>query len=116
MIVVNGTDKCFGLITRYRKTINGIEESIIDFLIACRRFFNLINRLDIDEKRIHCGNKSVKESDHNLFFLNINTTWDTSVDYKTERIEVYNYKRNEDFESFINETNDNLSLRMCFED
>ena len=99
LIVVNGTDKCFGLITRYRKTINGIEESIIDFLIVCRRFFNLINRLDIDEKRIHCltkfsskiGNKSIKESDHNLFILNINTTWDTSVDYKTERIEVYKF-------------------------
>jgi hypothetical protein len=78
LIVVNGNDKCFGVITRYRKTINGIDESIIDFLIVCRRFFNLINRLEIDEVRL------VSISDHNLFILNINTTWDTSVDYKIE--------------------------------
>ena len=76
---MNESDKCFGKITRYRKTINGIEESIIDFLIVCRRFFNLINRLDIDEKRIHCltkysnkkGEKRVKESDTIYLFSSL---------------------------------------------
>ena len=45
LIVVNGTAKCDGVITRYRKTINGVEESVIDFFIVCRQFFNLVNSL-----------------------------------------------------------------------
>ena len=124
LILVNGSDKCFGKITRYRKTINGTEESIIDFLIVCRRFFNLINRLDIDEKRIHCltkysnkqGEKRVKESDHNLFILNINTTWSTSIDHTGDLIEVYNYKKKEDFQKSVDVTDVNPDLKLCFED
>ena len=38
LIVVNGTDLCEGVITRFRKTINECEESVIDFFIVCRRF------------------------------------------------------------------------------
>ena len=75
LIVVNGTEKCTGLITRHRKTVNGLEESVIDFFIVCKRFFNLVNSLLIDEKRIFCltkfstktGKKSIKESDHNTY-------------------------------------------------
>ena len=74
LIVVNGTAKCDGVITRYRKTINGVEESVIDFFIVCRQFFNLVNSLYIDEKRIFPltkfstknGKKSIKDSDHNI--------------------------------------------------
>ena len=51
LIVVNGTEKCSGLITRHRTTVNGVEESVIDFFIVCRRFFDMINSLLIDEKR-----------------------------------------------------------------
>ena len=37
------------------------------------------------------------------------------MDQKDERIEVYNYKRSEDFENFVNETEDNIDLKTCFE-
>ena len=124
LIVVNRTNKCFGLITRYRKTVNGVEESVIDFFIVCRRFFNLIIRMDIDEKRIYTltkfstknGDKTNKESDHNLCILNINNSWTTETVEKEERIEIYNFKRKEDFENFINETNHNSELIDCFND
>ena len=33
--VVNSLDKCKGSITRSKKTINGNEKSIIDFVIYC---------------------------------------------------------------------------------
>ena len=42
LIVVNGTDLCEGLITRFRKTINDCEKSVIDFFILCRRFFAMV--------------------------------------------------------------------------
>ena len=87
LIVVNGTEKCTGVITRHRKTVNGVEESVIDFFIVCRRFYNMINSLVIDEKRIYCltkyssktgERKNVKESDHNMFILNMNISWTLS--------------------------------------
>ena len=124
LIVVNGTNKCIGIVTRYRKTINGVEESVIDFFLVCRQFFNLINKLYIDEKRIFPltkfssknGRKSIKETDHNMFVLNVNTSWNTALQDKEDRIEIYNYKKKEDFEKYVNETNDNIDLRKCLKD
>ena len=123
LVVVNGTDKCSGLITRHRETINGVEESVIDFFIVCRRFFHIINSLVIDEKRIYCltkfstntGKRSIKETDHNMFILNMNISWDTSYEEKDERTEIFNYRSDEDFETFIMMTTENLELRTCFD-
>ena len=124
LIVVNGTKKCFGLITRHRKTINGIEESTIDFFIICRKLFNIIIRLDIDEKRIYAltkfsnkkGDKANKETDHNMMILNVDTSWTTETVDKEDRVEIYNYKKKEEFEKFIQETNISLELLSCFDD
>ena len=33
MIVVNTTDKCFGVITRFKKKIRGTEESVLDYFV-----------------------------------------------------------------------------------
>ena len=38
LIVVNGTDVCKGLITRFRKTKNSIEKSVLDYFLVCRQF------------------------------------------------------------------------------
>ena len=51
LIVVNSTSKCFGTITRLRKTKHSDEKSAIDFFIVCQRFFKLIISLEIDEER-----------------------------------------------------------------
>ena len=123
LIVANGTGKCSWLITRQRKTVNGVEESVIDFFIVCRRFFDIINNLVIDEKRIYCltkfstntGKRSIKETDHNMFILNMNISWNTSYQETDERIEVYNYKNKDDFEKFKEMTNENQELRNCFD-
>ena len=53
LVVVNGTNLCEGLVTRFRKTVNSTEESVIDFFIVCRRFFDMVSSLLIDEKRIY---------------------------------------------------------------
>ena len=40
LIIVNATSKCFGTITRLRKTKNSEEKSAIDFFIVCQRFLS----------------------------------------------------------------------------
>ena len=53
LIIVNGTDLCEGLITRKRNFDNSIENSVIDFFIVCRRFFQMIIYMKIDEANEH---------------------------------------------------------------
>ena len=48
--------------------------------------------------------------------LEICVNWRTSVEDKSERIEIYNYRNKEDFETFRVETEDNVELRECFND
>ena len=100
MIVVNGTQLCKGLITRFRKTITNTEKSVIDFFIVCRRFFELINYMEIDENRAYTltkysnkvGEKKLKKRDHNVMIIEIKTNWTTLASEENKREEIYNYK------------------------
>ena len=49
LIVVNASAICEGVITRYRKTINSVEEAVLDHFIVCREMFKLIRSMIIDE-------------------------------------------------------------------
>ena len=122
LIVVNSRELCTGTITRYRKTINGEEKSVLDYFIVCRQFFNLIIKMTIDEERKYCltkystktGSKSCKESDHNPLFLEINITWNTLFNDKDERIEVFNFKNGDCFKVFQEITENCGELMECF--
>lgn len=124
LIVVNGMDLCEGIITRFRKTINKDEKSVIDYFLVCRRFFELIIMMKIDEERIYSltkfsnkkGAKDLKESDHNTMILKVKTNWKNLVDDKDIRTEIYNFKKKDDFKIFQVETSNNEELRACFND
>ena len=124
LIVVNGTQLCKGLITRFRKTITNTEKSVIDFFIVCRRFFELINYMEIDENRAYTltkysnkvGEKKLKESDHNVMIIEIKTNWTTIASEENKREEIYNYKNEEDFENFRNVTEHNEELLKLFDE
>ena len=51
-----------------------------------------------------------------MFILNMNVSWDTSIDDIENREEVYNFKNDEDFAKFVRETNNNPELNSCFDD
>ena len=51
-----------------------------------------------------------------MFVLNLNTSWSTALQDNDDRVEIYNYKKEEDFKKFVVETNDNIELRNCFDD
>jgi hypothetical protein len=80
--------------------------------------------MEIDEKRVNCltkfsnkrGDKTNKKSDHNLMLLVIRSNWNTMVQEKGERIEIYNYKNKDDFENFQRVTEENADLDNCFND
>ena len=40
--VANALDQCEGVITRYRKTINGEEKSVLDFFVFCDKVKGLL--------------------------------------------------------------------------
>ena len=75
LVVANGMeDKCTGLITRKRTTLQGIEESVIDFVIVSHDLAESVISVEIDEQRKHVLTKHTKtkhgiksiESDHNV--------------------------------------------------
>ena len=59
------------------------------------------------------GVKSVKKSDHNLLILELNLRWSSL--YRPPRIEIYNFKKIEDFKKFQSMTEKNEELLTCFE-
>ena len=121
LVVVNGMDLCKGTITRFRKTINRVEKSVLDFFIVCKRFLAMITKLVIDEERKFTltkfsskrGQKVIKESDHNVMILEMDLRW-SSVD-KPQRLEIFNLKSKDDFKEFQKKTEKNDELVRCFE-
>ena len=85
LIVVNSSNICEGAITRRRVTVNSIEESVIDYFIVCRRFYEYVVKMKIDEEGVYTltkfatkkGKKSVKKSDHNMLILYLNISWNS---------------------------------------
>ena len=124
LIVINSTELCHGIITRHRTTINSIEESVLDHFIVCKDFFKLVINMTIDEAGKYSLTKftnrdgstiCAKESDHRTLILEIKYSWDISEEID-KRIEIFNYKNNEDFVTFQTITENNEELKHCFDD
>ena len=122
LIIVNASNLCEGVLTRFRKTVNQVEESVIDFFIVCPRFFKLIMKMKIDEERkfaltkysTKVGNKKITESDHNLLILQVNVSWDSKEKTNSREI-VFNFKNKENFKKYEEATDNNHEIRDCFE-
>ena len=122
LIVVNATHICEGIITRYRKTVNGEEESVLDHFIVCRDMFKLVKNMKIDEIGQYSltkysnktGEKSyAKESDHRTIIIELNLAWPPETKHE-ERVEIFDYKNSTNFERFVQNTEANKDLENCF--
>ena len=120
IIVVNGTDLCQGTITRHRKTVVGIEESVLDHFIVCKEMFKMISNMVIDEEGKYVltkySNKTgtntlIKQSDHRTLFLNLDVPW--KLDTTKNRLEVFDYKNKDNFKAFVYMTDTNEALINC---
>ena len=48
LIIVNATEKCEGVITRYKKTARRVEQSLLDYFVVCSDFYqNILNKLGL---------------------------------------------------------------------
>ena len=98
--VVNSLEQCEGLITRFRKTINGEEKSVLDFFIVCDKVRSYLNKMVVDEENQHSltnfhpanQGRKVKVSDHNPLIMELNLM---SSGRKSERLELFNFKNEE---------------------
>ena len=60
--MVNGLiEKRKGTITRQKHTVNGMEQSIIDFVLISSDLIKHIEYIHVDEKRVHVLSKNVKK-------------------------------------------------------
>ena len=50
LYLLNGSDRCEGVITRYRKTINSEEKAVLDYAIGCSGIFHQLQEMLIDDK------------------------------------------------------------------
>ena len=127
LIVVNATDKCEGVITRTRTTTDSqtnkerVENSVIDYFIVCKKMYDLISKMIIDEDRNHTltkyatttGNKKKIKSDHNPLILNLDIPW-RPLQFKTQRTEIINFKNLEGQQKFYDLTSNSENLTNCF--
>jgi hypothetical protein len=117
LIVVNSTSKCFGTLTRVRRTNISEEKSVLDYFIVCSSFYELISSMEIDEGGKYAltkyssrmGKKCIVKSDHNPLICNLKIKWDKRI--KSERKEIFKLKDKEGLrmfkpESTIESTND----------
>jgi hypothetical protein len=119
LVIVNGTEKCSGVITRMRKKGKDIEKSAIDFFIVCQALFQMVSQMQIDEDRNmvltkfhkNGGQTVVTESDHNPLELELDISWNTKIIQK--RTEVYNLRNIECQKNFLKFTNESNILTNC---
>ena len=120
LTLINTMQLCDGLITRMRKTTNGVEKSILDVFITCHRILPYISKMTIDENRqLALTNYSkikkvgkVTESDHNVEILELNLEYSRK---KTDRVEVFQFKDKNAQALFKDLTTKTTEFSKCFE-
>ena len=121
LIVLNGVqEKCTGLYTREKRTVIGIEQSVIDFVIVSSNLMKHVQSIHIDGKRLNVltrltkrGNhKKIVESDHNMIETKLNISWQS---YTDKPLEVFNFSNKESQNKFFKATHDTKAFTDIFE-
>ena len=120
LTVINTLPICSGLITRMRKTTNGVEKSILDVFVTCHRILPFITKMTVDENRDLAltnfnGIKKVGrviESDHNVEILELKLQYSVR---KPERIQIFQFKDKNAQAIFKNLTTETTEFSRCFQ-
>ena len=121
LVVVNGSTKCTGTITRRRVTKKRVEESVIDIVLVSSDMMENLVEMKVDEAKEHVLTKvtktkkglKIKESDHNTIVTEFNLKLDANED--NERFELYNLKNKECQEQFKAYTSNTKILSSIFD-
>ena len=119
IIVVNSLNICEGLITRFRKTINGIERAVLDFFLCCDKLQPYLLKMRIDEdshialtnfKPVAEG-KRATTSDHAVMELELKLKFSKE---KPTRKEIFNFKNKDCQKKFHEKTTETNDLSSIF--
>ena len=118
--LINSLSLCEGLITRKRKTVRGLEMSILDFFVTCDKVLPYIRRMKIDEQRENTLTNfgafkragKVIETDHNPVHLEVMLDFSAS---KPERLEFFQFKDINSQLEFKRLTSVTTEFTKCFE-
>ena len=121
LVVINATDKCYGLITRMRVKGKVTEKSVIDYFIVCQELYRLVISMSIDEDRKYVLKRYYKykqqtkvvESDHNVQILEISCPWEVKV--SKPKTEIFNLRNKKCQQEFFLNTNKSNVLTRCLE-
>ena len=116
LTVVNALPLCNGNITRRRNTVNGIQESILDFFVVCDKMLPLVTSMKIDKHGLNSLTRykgKVVKSDHMKVELEANLVFHKEKNH--ERITVFNVKNKKCQETFLNYTSNTSMFTKCFE-
>ena len=121
LILCNSLDLCDGTLTRERETINGKEESILDYVIICQEMHRFISSMKIDKNNALCRyskrNKEIviKKSDHHLIRCEFSFIWNSKITHKnSSRQNIFNFKNSEGLQKYKNMTSSDI-LSKCFQ-
>ena len=111
---------CDGTITSRRKTVNGLEESVLDYFVMCQELFAMLSSMKIEEKRSlvlsryskNNGKVVVTPSDHNILYCKFNLKWCNKIFSERQRYEIFNYKNVEGIQKFQEFTSSDV-LSKC---
>ena len=119
LTVVNALKLCKGLITRKRIREGKMIESIVDFVVVCKRLLPFVTKMIIDDKKqnsitnyqgVRYGRKSV-DSDHMVTTINMNLN---IFPQKPQKIEIFDFKNENGQAIFKNRTTNTMEFSDCF--
>ena len=111
--LINGTDLCEGSITRFRKTKDRTEESILDIFIVCDKLWPFVTKMVVDSDRRHpLVTQANTYSDHYTTFLDMSLSFQPNTE---PRSEYFNFRNIECQEKFKQMTEDNKQFIECFQ-
>ena len=100
LVIGNVTELCEGTITRSRKTVNGLERSVLDYFVMCQELFLLLKSMKIDEEKRFAltrysknnGKTFITKSDHNVLYCKFQQSWNNKIkNVYQERYETFNF-------------------------
>ena len=114
LLMLNRDSRCSGTVTRYRKTIHGVERAVLDYILVCQNLYSFFETMKIDEERhypitsysVIRGQIKVVSSDHNILQAVFNIKY-RKIRFSQTRREVFNLKNKECQKKFFSQTEKN---------
>ena len=110
-----------GLLTAIHKSLKPVSVSNEDeeeiLVVEATLIIDEAGKHSLTKYSNKTGTKEKRtESDHRTLILEVDLKWNPKQYDQENRVEIYNYKNNDNFEKFVLLTTENKDLKHCFDD